>query len=110
MQQGPFGITSRASIFLAAYSTIQSLHLSLQSLEKTTHTVLSAELIQSIQDLSGSLFQLKENWVHPVLWHLLRGEDGLYAKTRRFIKYHCHAVVFNDMFLLAPDSRKFCDL
>ncbi|KAG1120760.1 hypothetical protein G6F42_012679 [Rhizopus arrhizus] len=110
MQQGPFGITSRASIFLAAYSTIQSLHLSLQNLEKRTDTVLSAELIQSIQVLSGSLFQLKENWVHPVLWYLLRGDDGLYAKTRRFIKYLCHTVVFNDMFLLAPDSRKFCDL
>ncbi|CAO3622452.1 unnamed protein product [Mucor fragilis] len=104
MQQGPFGITSRANIFLAAYSTIESLHLDLETLDKTD--AVSAELIQSIQDLSGSLYELNENWVHPVLWRLLRGDDGLYAKTKRFIKYHTHTVVYNTMFLLAPDSRQ----
>lgn len=104
MQQGPFGITSRANIFLAAYSTIESLHLDLETLDKTE--AVPAELIQSIQDLSGSLYELNENWVHPVLWSLLRGDDGLYAKTKRFIKYHSHTVVYNTMFLLAPDSRK----
>jgi len=104
MQQGPFGITSRANIFLAAYSTTESLHLDLETLDKTE--IAPADLIQCIQDLSGSLYELKENWVHPVLWNMLRGDDGLYAKTKHFIKYHSHTVVYSNMFLLAPDSRK----
>ncbi|OAD04769.1 hypothetical protein MUCCIDRAFT_79865 [Mucor lusitanicus CBS 277.49] len=104
MQQGPYGITSRSNIFLAAYSTIESLHLDLETLDKTG--VVSEDLIQSIQDVSESLYELKESWVHPVLWNLLRGDDGLYVKTKHFIKYHARTVVYNSMFLLAPDSRK----
>lgn len=33
MQHGPFGITSRASIFMAAYRTILSLHLEFEALD-----------------------------------------------------------------------------
>ncbi|KAL9548457.1 hypothetical protein MBANPS3_005670 [Mucor bainieri] len=108
MQQGPFGITSRANIFLAAYSAIESLHLNLETLDNSKTETVPQDVIQSIQDLSNSLHELQESWVHPVLWHLLRGDDGLYAKTKRFIKYHTHTVTYNTMFLLAPDSRKRC--
>lgn len=47
MQNGPFGITSRANIFLAAYSTIESLHLDLDTLDKLES--VPAELVQSIK-------------------------------------------------------------
>ncbi|CEP08348.1 hypothetical protein [Parasitella parasitica] len=109
MQNGPFGITSKASIFMAAYSTIQSLHLDLERLNsmKSASATTTIELAESIQDLSSSLYALQEAWMHPVLWNLLRGDDGLYAKTKRFLKYHCNKMEFNTMFLLAPDSRKF---
>lgn len=35
MQNGPFGITSRATIFMAAYRTILTLHLEFESLDGT---------------------------------------------------------------------------
>lgn len=50
MQNGPYGITSRANIFLAAYSTIESLHLDLETLDKMKP--VPTELVQSIKGKS----------------------------------------------------------
>lgn len=35
MQNGPYGITSKANIFMAAYSSILQLHLELELLDKS---------------------------------------------------------------------------
>lgn len=122
MQNGPFGITSRATIFMAAYKTILSLHLEFESLdnvETIPNPLLEVITSKSINfntkvisilnifflDLSDSLKELKQDWLHPLLWELLRGDLGLYSKVRFFLKRHGRTIVFDKMFLLAPDSR-----
>lgn len=57
-------------------------------------------------DLSCTLEELKQGWLHPLLWELLRGDLGLYSKIRFFLKRRGGPVVFDKMFLLAPDSRR----
>ncbi|GAA5795031.1 hypothetical protein HPULCUR_000382 [Helicostylum pulchrum] len=103
MQNGPFGISSRAAIFMAAYRNILWLHIELELLENVQ--LMNQDLLSAIKDLSGSLEELKQDWVHPLIWELLRGDVGLYSKIRFFLKRRQELVVFDKMFLLAPDSR-----
>lgn len=50
MEHGPYGITSKATIFMSAYSTLLLLHLEFDSLQS-----VSAELLNAI---SGECFVL----------------------------------------------------
>jgi hypothetical protein len=50
MQHGPYGITSRANIFMAAYSSILLLHLEFDSLKNPSEKLLS--------DISGKKHDL----------------------------------------------------
>ncbi|KAI9474087.1 MAG: putative death-receptor fusion protein-domain-containing protein [Benjaminiella poitrasii] len=103
MQNGPYGLTSKVSVFKAAYSTILALHLDMEALDHLKS--IPQEVLQNIKSLASTLMNLEEGWVHPLLWILLRGEDGLYSKIKQLLKRHNGHVVFEQMFLLSPDSR-----
>lgn len=47
MQNGPYGITSKPTIFIATYGNIVSLHLELELLEKMPS--IPEELVQSLR-------------------------------------------------------------
>lgn len=56
-------------------------------------------------ELALSLEELKQDWLHPLLWKLLRNDLGLYTKIKIFLKRHGNLVAHENMFLLAPDSK-----
>lgn len=57
-------------------------------------------------DLSHAVADLTEESVHPLIWGLLRGDEGIYGKTKTILKRKCGLLEFNDMFLLSFDSRR----
>lgn len=54
MQHGPYGITSRANIFMAAYSSILLLHLEFDSLRDVSESLLN--------DISGN-YKVEHNTI-----------------------------------------------
>lgn len=60
---------------------------------------------QVLIELATALKELKQEWLHPLLWKLLRDDMGLYAKIKLFLKRDGSRVTHDEMFLLAPDSK-----
>lgn len=56
MQNGPFGITSRATIFMAAYRSILSLHLEFESLENIN--TIPRDLLDAVTSKNVLFLQL----------------------------------------------------
>ncbi|ORZ21579.1 putative death-receptor fusion protein-domain-containing protein [Absidia repens] len=102
MQRGPYGITSRPTLFLAAYRLLLVLTFSYDYLGALPD--LAPDFIPVTENLQSALRNVNESSVHPLLWQQLHGESGLAAKIHGFLR------LFNkpsyNMFLIAPDFRE----
>ncbi|CAO3590067.1 unnamed protein product [Absidia cylindrospora] len=102
MQRGPYGITSRPTLFLAAYRLLLVMTFSYDYLGALPD--LAPDFIPVTENLKSALRNVNESSVHPLLWQQLHGESGLAAKIHGFLR------LFNkpsyNMFLIAPDFRE----
>ncbi|CAO3700663.1 unnamed protein product [Rhizopus stolonifer] len=105
MQHGPYGITSTPNIFMAVYRAVSILHTKITSLGSARPETIPESLIQSLKELSHQLAELDQDWLHPLLWKLLYGNEGLCPEVGYILKYHGRCCSFKNMFLLAPDMR-----
>ncbi|KAL0077011.1 putative death-receptor fusion protein-domain-containing protein [Phycomyces blakesleeanus] len=104
MQNGPYGITSRPGIFIAAYRAIvatNSLYDHIDTLEG-----ISDSFVGITKELNTLVNNVEQDAIHPLLWKWLRGEDGLSSKIKPLLK-RLGSVTYSEMFLLAPDSRSY---
>ncbi|KAI8363968.1 hypothetical protein EDC96DRAFT_208244 [Choanephora cucurbitarum] len=98
MRYGPFGLTSGVNVFMAMYRAVLYLHLAVDAPIDHDLTLLVG--------LRDGLSQLKKKTIHPLIWSLLRGDTGLYSKIKLLLHRYGGPEELDDMFLLAPDSRK----
>ncbi|KAI8985419.1 putative death-receptor fusion protein-domain-containing protein [Pilobolus umbonatus] len=105
MKSGPYGICSTPSVFKSVYSLVLCLRLDFNSLDYQDRINVSPNLSALIKELYHTLTLIKEEWIHPLIWTLLYGEQGLYFECRYFLKCQGELIDSNPMFLLSDDSK-----
>ncbi|KAG1310778.1 hypothetical protein G6F64_004314 [Rhizopus arrhizus] len=105
MQHGPYGVTSKPSIFMAVYRVVSALHTDITLLGCRRPASIPESLVQLLKELLNRLSELDKDWLHPLLWQLLHGDEGLCLEIRYILKYYGKSVSFNNMFLLASDMK-----
>lgn len=126
MQHGPYGITSTLNLFLAVYKAILALHVQIGLLGNTEQSTATDSLMPLLEgmfirllknstnlfffwklELSRHLSSIQENWVHPLIWQLLHGKEGLLPELLYVLKYRGGRTSFTNMFLLGPDTKHY---
>ncbi|KAI9318499.1 putative death-receptor fusion protein-domain-containing protein [Dichotomocladium elegans] len=102
MTHGPFGITSRPTIFLGAYRTLLAATLVLDMVNCSLST---DSFVSVVQDLDTAIRGVMVSTIHPLLWQLIHGDNGVKAKISQFLRRNGRPQ-YSSMFLLAPDSQE----
>ncbi|KAI9246127.1 putative death-receptor fusion protein-domain-containing protein [Sporodiniella umbellata] len=105
MQQGPYGLTSVPNVFIAVYKTISILHTYITIIGSRPSDTIPSDAAKMLLELLQQLTELDQNWLDPLLWNLLHGNDGLCPEIAFVLKYSKKNQLFKNMFLLAPDMR-----
>ncbi|KAI8097284.1 putative death-receptor fusion protein-domain-containing protein [Halteromyces radiatus] len=102
MKHGPYGITSRPTLFLVAYRLLLTMTFSYDYLAELPE--LAPDFVPLTKELKSALHNVTEESVHPLLWQQLHGESGLAGKIHQFLR-RFNKPTYN-MFLIAPDFRE----
>ncbi|CAO3651150.1 unnamed protein product [Cunninghamella echinulata] len=103
MKEGPFGITSKPKVFLAAYRLLLSTSFTFGHLTKFLDPATNYNILA--EELYASVLTINEESIHPLLWDIIQGESGLKAKLYRFL-CQFQPPTYANMFLVSPDIKQ----